>query len=298
MMNDEFFLKSKKHKLLIINYIHHSSLVTRHSSLVTHHSSFIIQMNVSILQSALCWENKNANLEALADKIAPMAGKTDLIVLPEMFTTGFTMNTSLAEDMQGPTVQWMRAQAKATDAAVTGSFICSDHGAYYNRLVWATPDGQIQHYDKRHLFGLAAETQHFSAGRARLIVSWKGWRICPLICYDLRFPAWSRNQSEGGFDLLLYVANWPRRRAHHWKSLLTARAIENQCFTVGVNIFGTDGNGLEYSGDSAIIDFSGHLITQISEREGIQSAELSLEDLHTYRKQLPFLQDRDFFELK
>ena len=262
-------------------------------------------MRLTLVQSSLSWENPAANRAMFSRKLAPLRGATDLVVLPEMFTTGFSMNAAaLAEPMDGPTVRWMESTAKSLDAAVTGSFICADGGRYYNRLVFMRPNGQFDTYDKKHLFSMAGEQEHFSPGKKRLAVEWRGWRICPLICYDLRFPAWSRN-SPGSFtsrleplyDLLIYVANWPARRAHHWRSLLLARAIENQAFVAGVNIVGTDGNGLEYSGDSAVVDYGGQPFFQISGREDVVTAELSLDDLHQYRRQLPFLQDADIFQL-
>jgi len=287
-------------------------------------------MRLTIVQSALHWEQPDANRLMFAQKLAALRGHTDLVVLPEMFSTGFSMNAAaLAEPMDGPTVRWMRAQANALNAVVTGSFICSEGGRYFNRLIWAFPDGRLATYDKRHLFALSGEHEHYTSGQQRTMVEWQGWCICPLICYDLRFPVWSRNTAPpsppgggetrlpspfgrgaggeasspppgelgGAFDLLIYVANWPSRRAHHWRSLLMARAIENQCFVAAVNIFGKDGNGLDYSGDSAVIDFAGHPICQISGQEGIFTANLSLPDLQTYRQQLPFLQDADAFRL-
>lgn len=262
-------------------------------------------MRLSILQTSLTWENPEANRAMFFQKLAPLRGRTDLVVLPEMFTTGFSMNAAaLAEPMDGPTMAWLKTTAAEIGAAIAGSFICADSGKFFNRLVFMRPDGHFDFYDKKHLFSLAGEQEHFSPGKKRIILEWLGWRICPMICYDLRFPAWSRNNPgsfSGGleplYDLLLYVANWPARRAHHWRSLLTARAIENQSFVAGVNIVGTDGNGLEYTGDSAVIDFSGQTIFQVSGQEDVFTAELSLEDLRLYRRQLPFLQDADAFQL-
>lgn len=254
-------------------------------------------MRLTIIQSALHWENPAANRAMFAKKLAAVAGQTDLIVLPEMFTTGFSMNAAaLAETMDGPTVQWLREQATAAGAAITGSFICRDGDHFYNRLVFMRPGGQMDSYDKRHLFGLAKEHETYKAGTTRLIVEWQGWKICPLVCYDLRFPVWSRNRPEG-YDLLLFVANWPERRAHHWRALTPARAIENQCYLAAANIVGKDGNGHEYSGDSAVIDFSGRPICQISGQEGLFTAKLSLEELQQFRRQLPFLEDADVFQL-
>ncbi len=264
-------------------------------------------MRITLVQSSLHWENPEANRAMFAEKLSGLQGKTDLVVLPEMFTTGFSMQAAtLAEPMDGPTMQWMQEQANALGAAITGSFMCEEDGYFFNRLVFMRPNGQYDSYDKKHLFSLAQEPQHFTAGRKRITFEWMGWKICPLICYDLRFPAWSRN-TAGSFinglvsyyDLLIYVANWPERRAHHWRSLLTARAIENQTFVVGVNIAGTDGNGLIYTGDSALIDFSGQTLLQISEgREDLQTFDITLEEMHAYRQQFPFLADRDVFEFK
>lgn len=247
-------------------------------------------MRLTIVQTQLHWEQPEANRRMFADKLAPLAGQTDLVVLPEMFSTGFSMNSAaLAEPMDGPTVEWMRETAGRLGAALTGSFICRDNDRYYNRLVWMFPDGRVETYDKLNLFGLAGEDQHFSAGDRPLLVEWLGWRICPRICYDLRFPECSRNHLPEPYDLLMYVANWPARRNSHWKSLLLARAIENQAYTVGVNIVGTDGAGLEYTGDSSLIDFYGNVLCQLSGQEGIFTGRLEREPLDRYRAQLPFL---------
>lgn len=256
-------------------------------------------MRLSIVQSSLAWENKAANLRHLDHKLAPLAGQTDLVVLPEMFSTGFSMNAGpLAENMDGATVTWMAEKASQLGAAVAGSFICRENGQHHNRLVWMLPDGTFETYDKRHLFSLAEEEKHFAPGRKQLTVNWKGFAIRPMICYDLRFPVWSRNRAgEAGYDLMIYMANWPVRRSHHWRALLQARAIENQAYCVGVNIVGTDGNGFEYIGDSAIIDFSGQHICQLAAQEGVFTTELSLESLRSYRAQFPFLADADEFSI-
>lgn len=255
-------------------------------------------MRLTLVQTRLHWENPAANRDLLAGKLRPLAGATDLVVLPEMFTTGFSMNAAaLAEPMDGPTADWLREQAATLGAAVTGSFICAENGRFHNRLLFVKPDGSLQHYDKRHLFTLAGEHETFSPGVENTVVEWLGWRIRPLVCYDLRFPVWSRNEKNNPYDLLIFVANWPTRRAHHLQTLLTARAIENQAFTAGVNIVGRDGAGLEYSGDSAIVDFGGQVLGRISGTEGVFTAELSLADLREYRRQLPFLADADTFRL-
>jgi omega-amidase len=247
-------------------------------------------MRLTLIQSSLHWEQPEANCRMFSEKLAPLAGLTDLVVLPEMFSTGFSMRSAdLAETMDGPTVAWMAATARQLDAAVTGSLICRDDGRYYNRLVWMFPDGKVETYDKHNLFGLAGEDRHFSPGEGRLVVEWRGWRICPRICYDLRFPEWGRNHLPEPYDLLLYVANWPSRRSSHWRSLLQARAIENQAYTLGVNIVGADGAGLEYSGDSSLIDFYGNVLFHLSGQEGIFTAAIDREAQEHYRAQLPFL---------
>lgn len=255
-------------------------------------------MRTTIIQTNLHWENPVANRAMFAEKLAPLAGNTELVVLPEMFTTGFSMNAAtLAEPMNGPTHQWMIAQATYLNAAVTGSFICREKNHYFNRMLFVRPDGQTDWYDKRHLFGLAKEHETYTQGQERRIVEWQGWKICLLVCYDLRFPVWSRNGAAGQFDLLIYVANWPARRGHHWRALLPARAIENQCYVAAVNITGTDGLGYEYNGDSGILDFSGQYFCQISGQPGVFTTKLSLDDLQQFRRQLPFLEDADVFHL-
>lgn len=258
-------------------------------------------MQVSLIQTALQWELPDANRAMLAGKISPLAGRTDLIVLPEMFPTGFSMNAErLAEPPGGLTFEWMGEQARKTGAAIAGSFICRAENRYFNRLLWMQPDGNFSFYDKKHLFTLAGEHEIFTPGNAQLTVEWKGFRIRPLICYDLRFPVWARQplQENERYDILIYVANWPQRRVHQWKALLVARAIENQCFVIGVNITGTDGNGLEYTGDSMVIDFSGSILTTGFSTEQALSTDLDLAKLHSYRMQLPFLNDADFFSWK
>lgn len=255
-------------------------------------------MRITILQSALQWETPQANREMFAGKMAALVGLTDLVVLPEMFTTGFSMNApALSEPLEGPTKDWMCEQAARLQTAITGSFICRENGVFYNRLLWVFPDGKFLFYDKRHCFSLAREHETYSPGNQILTVDWKGWRVRPFICYDLRFPVWVRQTPSEPYDLLLFVANWPSRRAHHWRSLLEARAIENQSYVAAVNISGTDGNGFEYNGDSTVIDFAGNTICRISGQEGLFTAELSLDRLKEYRRQFPFLSDADAFKL-
>lgn len=256
------------------------------------------ELRVTLVQTALHWEQPATNRQQLAQKIGHLHGHTDLIVLPEMCTTGFSMNAAtLAEPMDGPTVAWFRTQAAALESALVGSFICVENGQYYNRLIFVQPDGVLHTYDKRHLFGLASEDKTYTAGSQQTYIEWKGWRIRPCICYDLRFPVWSRqpNDPHRHYDLLLYVANWPARRAAQWRALLTARAIENQAFVAGVNIVGQDGAGLDYQGDSTLLDYAGANICQLSFGEGVFTGKLSLVDLQKYRSQLPFLADSDAF---
>lgn len=253
-------------------------------------------MNVTLVQTDLAWENKMANLEQLAEQFSRQSIDTDLVVLPEMFTTGFSMNPApLAEEMDGPTLKWLSEQAAKLDAAITGSFIAEVDGLFYNRLIWMFPDGSYQHYDKRHLFTLAGEHQHYSAGADRLLIEWKGWKICPLICYDLRFPVWSRNNEK--YDLLLYVANWPERRRHHWQSLLVARAIENQAYTIGVNRVGKDGKDINYSGDSCLIDYAGETRVKLAYQETLLTVSLDKPSQDAYREKYAFLADQDSFQV-
>jgi omega-amidase len=255
-------------------------------------------LNITIIQSELHWEDKVKNLEMFAGKIAALSG-TDLIILPEMFTTGFSMRPELfAEKMDGATVSWMRYRAKEKNCVITGSFICEEGGAYFNRLVWMRPDGTFETYDKRHLFRMGEEDKYYGAGEKRIVVELKGWKICPLICYDLRFPVWSRNKKENIYDLLIYVANWPERRAHPWKSLLVARAIENQCYTVGLNRIGNDGNSIYHSGDSAVLNFKGELISKtMPGKESIETVSLNYKELEEFRKIFPVMLDADDFSI-
>ena len=251
---------------------------------------------VTLIQSDLHWENPEANRTMFTQKINQVSGQTDLIILPEMFTTGFSMSPEkLAEPMDGPTMQWLTQQANSVNAVVTGSFIAIENGQYFNRLIWMQPDGEFFIYDKKHLFTLAKEHEHYSAGQERLIVELKGWKICPLICYDLRFPVWSRNTVD--YDLLIYTASWPVMRAEAWKSLLIARAIENQSFTIGVNRVGEDGGGYHYSGDSSVIDYAGKRMYCTSNMEDVFTAQLDFEKQKNFRSKLNFLADRDDFQI-
>jgi predicted amidohydrolase len=251
-------------------------------------------LRVTLVQSYLHWEDKTANLQQFTEKLAPLAGHTDLVILPEMFSTGFSMQPAkLAESMDGTTVQWLQAQAQKLNAAITGSFIAQENKHYFNRLVWMRPDGTYETYDKRHLFTYADEHLHYTAGTQHLLVELHGWKILPLICYDLRFPVWSRNTQN--YDLLIYIANFPERRNHAWKSLLLARAIENQAYTVGVNRVGNDGNDIAHSGDSCLIDYNGQVLHQVSHLENSFTTTLSHSTQIDFRKRFAFLQDRDKF---
>ncbi|RMF27217.1 MAG: amidohydrolase, partial [Bacteroidetes bacterium] len=253
------------------------------------------KLAVTLVQCALVWEDPAANRQHIA-RLLPPPGSTDLVVLPEMFSSGFTMNArAVAEGMDGPTIQWMRQQAQRLDAALTGSLVIRDGEAFFNRLIWMFPDGRLEHYDKRHLFTLADEHRTYTPGRRRLLVEFKGWKILPLICYDLRFPVWSRNTKD--YDLLLYVANWPIMRAQAWKQLLIARAIENLCYTAGVNRVGRDGKDIPYSGDTMLVDYAGQVQYHLCMQEGTQTLLLSKPEQEAFRQKLAFLQDRDRFTL-
>lgn len=255
------------------------------------------QLTVSLLQTELAWEDPAANFRYIDTMLSRLrAGQTDLVILPEMFTTGFSMNAAdLAEPTQGKAYHWMAEKAAQLQAVVTGSFIAEVSGQYYNRLLWVRPDASFVHYDKRHLFTLAGEEKIYRPGQAHLLVELKGWTIMPLICYDLRFPVWSRNTI--GYDLLLYVANWPSKRRVAWKSLLAARAIENQVYTIGVNRVGEDGNGYPHAGDSSVFDFEGTPLLQATDVESVFTLTLDPNKQDHFRSKLRFLDDQDAFEL-
>ncbi|MGB5354548.1 MAG: amidohydrolase [Woeseia sp.] len=255
-------------------------------------------LTVAIIQAPLEWHAAAANRATFAEKIAALESATDLIVLPEMFTTGFTMAArQQAESMDGPSVTWLQDMAKQTGAAVCGSLVIRDGEKFFNRFVMAMPDGSRHCYDKRHLFRLAGECEHYSAGTELLTVELKGWRVRPFVCYDLRFPVWSRRSPEQDFDLLLFVANWPSPRHQAWEVLLRARAIENQCYVVGVNRVGKDGNDLGYAGGSVIIDFFGNELVNLGDREAAASATLDAQALKRFRERFPFDMDADTFSV-
>lgn len=257
-----------------------------------------MNLKVTLIQSEIHWEEVDKNLDMFAEKIASIQEQTDVILLPEMFTTGFSMESEkLAETMGGKTVSWMKQQATKADAVVAGSLIIEEGSNYYNRLVWAQPDGSIFTYDKRHLFRMAEESNHFTAGDNRIIIEWKGWKICPLICYDLRFPVWSRN-SQPEFDCLIYVANWPEARKDPWMKLLAARAIENQVYVLGLNRVGSDAKDISYSGNSMIIDPKGNDVGNIKPSANeIVTLELNKQELDDFREKFPVGLDADDFEV-
>ena len=296
-------------------------------------------LTITIIQTDLRWEDKAANLQCLEEKILSIREPTEIVILPEMFSTGFSMKPQgLAEKMDGPTMAWMKTIAARKKIILTGSLIIEEEGNYFNRLIWMLPNGQYGYYDKRHRFAFAGENEQYTAGHRRLIASVKGWRILPLVCYDLRFPVWSRQTPSGlspsdrrrpselgarpisnptadlpsvagstgptdlppslEYDLLLYVANWPERRNHAWKTLLQARAIENQCFVVGLNRVGNDGNEIYHSGDSMIIDPLGAPLYQAGREATIFTYTLWKEKLDETRSRFPFWRDADHFSIE
>ncbi|MDV6169660.1 amidohydrolase [Flavobacterium sp. DG1-102-2] len=253
-------------------------------------------MKISLIQTSLTWENPQANRDNFETLINSIKEATDIIILPEMFSTGFTMTpNAVAETMDGDTVKWMKATAAAKDCAVTGSLVIEENGSYYNRLLFVLPDGEIKTYDKRHLFSLAGEDKAYTAGADRLIINYRGWKISPFVCYDLRFPVFSRNTED--IDLMLYVANWPAPRVAAWDALLKARAIENMCYVAGVNRTGQDNNGHSYLGHSQVLDELGTNVVQPKENEGVFTVELNKESLLETRNKFQFLNDRDSFSL-
>lgn len=252
-------------------------------------------LNIIAVQTNIIWENPKTNLISYQQKIDQLEGSIDLIVLPEMFSTGFTMQPDrVAEKMDGCSVQWMQETAIANQVAIVGSLVIEENHQYFNRALFVHPNGQIQFYDKRHLFTLAGEDKVYTPGENRVIISYKGWRICPLICYDLRFPVWSRYSDD--YDLLLYLANWPTTRISAWDSLLKARAIENMSYCIGVNRIGEDANGHQYNGHSAVYDFLGEKIaTTLENEEAILTCSCDKIQQERMRKKLNFLSDKDSF---
>ncbi|MBE2229163.1 MAG: amidohydrolase [Chitinophagaceae bacterium] len=266
-------------------------------------------LTLTTIQTSLYWEDKSANLRMLEEKIMGIKEKTEIVLLPEMFATGFTMQPEkLAETMDGEVISWMKKIAETKKVILTGSVAVKENEQYYNRLIWMLPNGQSGYYDKRHLFAFAGEDQHYTAGNRRLIASVKGWKVNLQVCYDLRFPVWARqssftktaeaeNNNSPEYDLLIYVANWPERRRHAWKTLLQARAIENQCYVAGVNRVGNDGNGIYHSGDTMVVDPLGEVLYTRRDEEDIHTLTLDKNHLQTVREKLPFLKDADGFML-
>lgn len=255
-------------------------------------------LTLTLVQTELYWQNPAQNRQMLTEKLAMLAGKTDIIVLPEMFSTGFSMAPeNCAESADGQSLQWMREQAMLTGSAITGSLAVKLDDGFVNRLYFVTPEGQVSHYDKRHLFRMGGEHEHYQQGHERTLFHWRGWRIMPLICYDLRFPVFSRNRDD--YDLLICVANWPEPRRQPWRTLLQARAIENLSYVAGVNRIGQDGNQLSYSGDSMLVDFMGNpLVDDTPGTPFVQTVTLDAEALCSFRERFPAHLDADDFTLQ
>ena len=268
-------------------------------------------LTITTIQTDLHWENKEANFRMLEDKFRNMQERTEIIILPEMFSTGFSMTPELlAEPMDGETIQWMKEMASKHRVILTGSVIIEEDKKFYNRLIWMLPNCQYGYYDKRHRFGFAGEDKHYTAGNKRMIASVKGWKINLQVCYDLRFPVWATQQTsqtqgvDNGikstlpeYDLLIYVANWPERRSHAWKTLLCARAIENQCYVIGVNRVGKDGNDIYHSGNSMVIDPLGEVLYHMADEEDIFTITLQKDHLENVRTKFPFWKDADQFDI-
>ncbi len=260
-----------------------------------------MSLTFTLIQTHLHWEVKLANLIMLEEKINSIKQKTEIVVLPEMFSTGFSMQPEqFAETMDGPTVAWMKKISVEKKIILTGSLIIEEDKKYFNRLIWMLPNGDYGYYNKRHCFAFAGEDEHYTAGNKRLIAQVKGWKINLQICYDLRFPVWARQEKNAGemeYDILLNVANWPERRNHAWKTLLTARAIENQCYVIGVNRVGNDGNEIYHSGDSMVIDPLGEILYHKQHDEDIFTITLEKEKLNQVRNKFPFWKDADQFRI-
>lgn len=258
-------------------------------------------LTITTIQANLAWEDKATNLQRFEYKIKDIGSRTEVVILPELFSTGFSMRPEvLAETMEGEAVNWMKRVSAENNIIITGSLIIEEAGKYFNRLLWVLPNGQYGYYDKRHLFAYGKEDEHYNAGNKRLIASVKGWKINLQVCYDLRFPVWARQQqkeNETEYDLLIYVANWPERRSHAWKTLLCARAIENQCYVVGVNRVGNDGNNIYHSGNTLVIDPLGQVLYHMADEEEVNTITLSKGKLEEVRTTFPFWKDADDFIL-
>ncbi len=260
------------------------------------------QLTFTIIQTTLHWEDKAANLQMLEQKINGIQEKTEVVILPEMFTTGFSMQPELfAETMDGECVHWMKRIASEKKIILTGSLMIKENDHYFNRLIWMLPNGQHGHYDKKHLFAYAEEDRYYTSGNKRLIASVKGWKINLMVCYDLRFPVWARQSRKSAepdspeYDVLIYVANWPEKRSHMWRTLLQARAIENQCFCIGVNRVGTDGKEIYYCGDSMVVHPLGEMLYHQQHKEEVYTITLNKEELENTREKMPFWKDADPF---
>lgn len=259
-----------------------------------------MSLTFTLIQTNIFWENKEANLRLLEEKINAIDQKTEIVVLPEMFSTAFSMNADhLAETMNGRTIEWMKKIATQKKIILTGSLIIKENNCFYNRLVWMLPNGNLGYYDKRHCFAFAGEHEKYTAGNKRLITSVKGWKINVQICYDLRFPVWARQQVTDvpEYDVLLYVANWPEKRNYAWKSLLVARAIENQCNVIGVNRVGNDGNEMYHSGDSMVINPLGEILYHKAHEEDVCTITLDKANIDEVRNKFPFWKDADNFKI-
>ena len=254
-------------------------------------------LTVALIQADTCWHDAGANRALFDQHFARVPAAAEIVVLPEMLSTGFTMDArDVAESMSGPTLGWMSAVSQRLGKVVCGSVVIVEQGRYLNRFVWSTPDGGVAFYDKRHLFRMAGEHRHYTAGTERLVVEYAGWRICPIVCYDLRFPVWMRNR--GDYDVSLVVANWPAVRQTAWNGLLRARAIENQCYTLGVNRVGVDGNRIRYRGGSAAYDFAGETLLEVFDQIGVFTVTLQRAALDEYRREFPAWQDADQFDIR
>ncbi|MEZ5500181.1 MAG: amidohydrolase [Steroidobacteraceae bacterium] len=255
-------------------------------------------MRLTLVQQELRWEDRAANLQLFSTLLEPLAGSTDLVILPETFATAYSMATEqLAEDRGGESLRWMQGMAQRLNAAVTGSLMVRDGGHVYNRLYFVVPDAPPRHYDKRHLFRMAGEHRHYRSGSGQLLLEWRGWKIAPMVCYDLRFPVWCRRTAQFDYDLQLFVANWPARRIGAWSRLLAARAIENLAYCAGVNRLGVDGNGIVHTGCSAAFDYLGEPLVELQDRATVETVELSLERLHEFREKFPVHLDADGFNI-
>ncbi len=256
-------------------------------------------LRISLIQTDLAWQAADVNRQLLEKQLLPLAGQTDLVILPEMFTSAFAMGAgAIAEEHPGPTLQWTQDLARRLNAAITGSIAATVDGKRYNRLLFVKPHEAVAHYDKRHLFRMLGEDKRYAAGDTKLITEWRGWRIFPIVCYDLRFPVWCRSTEAEPYELMLCVANWPAARNQHWRTLLQARAIENLAYVAGVNRIGVDGNNLDYLGHSAIVSPQGIEILQAGAVAGVYNATISMQELQRWREEFPAWMDADNFVLK